>query len=192
LLSLRGNSLEFRHPLVRSAVYQSADAERRIAVHAALAQLFESEPDRRAFHRAAAALGPDEGVAQELEDTAGDQRGPIHRWHHLRSRPLHQPGRLPRRPRGRRTTSQGGDHGCVPAPNQPGGADRTVRPPGLEGHPILVSRWTEDHAIPPATQEFMAQRAGSHTVEVNASHLSLVSRPNDVTNLMLDAANSVG
>jgi pimeloyl-ACP methyl ester carboxylesterase len=51
---------------------------------------------------------------------------------------------------------------------------------------------TEDHAIPPATQEYMAQRAGSHTVEVDASHLSLVSRPDDVTSLILDAVSSVG
>jgi pimeloyl-ACP methyl ester carboxylesterase len=65
-------------------------------------------------------------------------------------------------------------------------------PPAWKDIPSWYLVGTEDHAIPPATQEFMAQRAGSHTVEIKASHLSLVSRPNDVTNLILDAVNSVG
>jgi pimeloyl-ACP methyl ester carboxylesterase len=51
---------------------------------------------------------------------------------------------------------------------------------------------TQDHAIPPATQEFMAKRADSHTVEIKASHLSMVSHPADVTHLILDAVNSTG
>jgi pimeloyl-ACP methyl ester carboxylesterase len=51
---------------------------------------------------------------------------------------------------------------------------------------------TRDEAIPPATQRFMAKRAHSHTVEIKASHASLVSHPAAVTKLILAAAHRVG
>ena len=47
---------------------------------------------------------------------------------------------------------------------------------------------TADHAIPPAAQEFMAARAHATVTKINASHLSLISHPGEVTNVIEEAA----
>jgi pimeloyl-ACP methyl ester carboxylesterase len=66
------------------------------------------------------------------------------------------------------------------------------------GQPSGVPAWrtiptwylvaSQDHAIPPASERFMAHRMHAHTVEINSSHVAMISHPNTVTDLILDAA----
>ena len=67
-----GSHVRFRHPLVRSAAYAAGRPEDRRAAHAALAAATDADvdPERHVWHLAAAATGPDEAVAVQLDETA--------------------------------------------------------------------------------------------------------------------------
>jgi DNA-binding CsgD family transcriptional regulator len=73
LVSVHGNRLEFRHPLVRSAVYEAATSSERRSAHRALADALahdEEHADRRAWHLASSVLEPDEEAVRALEEAA--------------------------------------------------------------------------------------------------------------------------
>ena len=70
LVSVSGQTLRFRHPLVRAAIYHAAPTSVRQAVHRGLAQTHAADPDRSVWHQAAALTGPDEQVAADLETAA--------------------------------------------------------------------------------------------------------------------------
>jgi DNA-binding CsgD family transcriptional regulator/tetratricopeptide (TPR) repeat protein len=74
LIKVDRSGVHFSHPLVRSAVYHTAAFARRAAAHRQLAEALHDQPDRAAWHLAAAALHPDEHVAALLSATA-DQAG---------------------------------------------------------------------------------------------------------------------
>ncbi len=70
LVTVDRTGLQFSHPLVRSAIYHATPFAQRAAAHRQLAETLHDQPDRRAWHLAAAALQPDEQVAALLEATA--------------------------------------------------------------------------------------------------------------------------
>ena len=77
LIRVDGSGPQFNHPLVRSAVYHAVPFAERAAAHRKVADTVRGQPDRYAWHLAAAALEPDERVASLLEETAAQaqQRG---------------------------------------------------------------------------------------------------------------------
>ncbi len=67
LVTLVGYTAEFRHPLMRTAIYTHATLADRLATHRALASVMGDTPERQLAHEAAATIGPDEELAARLE-----------------------------------------------------------------------------------------------------------------------------
>ena len=80
IVDLDLQTIRFRHPLIRSAVTQSASVPQLRRAHEALAATLEAEPDRRVWHRAALITGAHEDVALELEEAGrrARRRGALH------------------------------------------------------------------------------------------------------------------
>ena len=83
----------------------------------------------------------------------------------------------------------------IAATQRPLAASTLVEPSGPPAWRTIPS-WavvgTADLVIPPAVLTFMAQRAGAHITDVNAGHLSMISRANTVRKVIIDAANATG
>lgn len=77
LVRVYRSGMQFSHPLLRSAIYHGAPFANRAAAHRQLAAALDHQPDRQAWHMAAATLLPDEAIASRLESTAtfAQQRG---------------------------------------------------------------------------------------------------------------------
>ena len=124
LLRLTATEVSFRHPLVRSAVYQSAPFSERAQVHRALART--ADPDRRAWHQAAALAGPDDTVADALEESA------------VRARPRGFGAAAAALQRSAVLTTDPGTRarGLAAAPRPPGWPDAPPRPLHCCGRPV--------------------------------------------------------
>jgi pimeloyl-ACP methyl ester carboxylesterase len=66
-------------------------------------------------------------------------------------------------------------------------ADKTIHA-AWRSKPSWYAVSTEDRTIDPDLERFMAKRMGAKTIEVKASHLSLISQPDTITDLILEAA----
>jgi DNA-binding NarL/FixJ family response regulator len=77
IVSITDGRIAFRHPMMRSTIYQNAPFGKRREAHLAIADCLAADDDRRAWHRASAVVGQDDVVADELETVAtrAHQRG---------------------------------------------------------------------------------------------------------------------
>jgi pimeloyl-ACP methyl ester carboxylesterase len=90
-----------------------------------------------------------------------------------------------------RVGERGGALAASQRPITLSGALEPSGPPAWKTIPSWYLVGRADNVIPPAEQRVMATRAGAKTVEVNAGHLSMLSRPAAVTDLIESAARSV-
>jgi DNA-binding CsgD family transcriptional regulator len=112
LVIVQGRRLEFRHPLVRSAVYDAATSVERREAHASLAAALsddDGQADRRAWHLASSAIDPDHDVVRALDDAA--DRAEARNGHIAAAKALERAAELSveRDERGRRLTRAAGN-----------------------------------------------------------------------------------
>jgi pimeloyl-ACP methyl ester carboxylesterase len=74
----------------------------------------------------------------------------------------------------------------------PSSDDKLTTAPAWQTIPSWAVIGTNDKVIPPAEQLAMAQRAGAHITEIDAPHLSMISNPGAVTQVILNAASATG
>ena len=147
-----------------------------------------------------AAFAPDTGETRHLGDD--EPRHPDHprradraslpapgetRASTYTSRPTGSTTRLP-------ATCRGAPPDLMQATQRPFSLAAFTEPSGTPAWKTIPSWYlvaTDDHAIPPATQQFMASRAGSTVAQVKASHVPMMSRPAQTTALILEAARAV-
>ena len=70
LIEVSASDVQFRHPLMRSAVHQAASLAMRQKVHEALAGVIKDQSDRGIWHRMVSTIGPDDSLAVELDAAA--------------------------------------------------------------------------------------------------------------------------
>jgi pimeloyl-ACP methyl ester carboxylesterase len=87
---------------------------------------------------------------------------------------------------------QGGGHRGHPAAAGASAFGEPSGPLAWKTTPSWAVIGTGDQVIPPANLTFMAQRAGAHITDVNAGHLSLISKPSVVTRVILEAVQAIG
>ncbi|MBW8480740.1 helix-turn-helix transcriptional regulator [Actinomadura parmotrematis] len=75
LVAVGEDRVRFRHPLARTTAYRTATARLRQEAHHAFAEALGGDPERRAWHRAGAGVGPDEAIAADLEAAAALAEG---------------------------------------------------------------------------------------------------------------------
>ncbi|MFX0574455.1 ATP-binding protein [Nocardia nepalensis] len=74
LVELSGAGMRFRHPMMRTAIYARAPLAQRLGAHTCLAAVLADFPDKQLWHRAAATLGADDALAEQLEQYAERSR----------------------------------------------------------------------------------------------------------------------
>ena len=164
LVRITADAVQFAHPLLRSVAYHAAAPALRRAAHQALAAtLADRDTERAAWHRAAAATGPDEIAATALEAAAGVAAGkgaPLAAaaaWQRAAELSGEADARFARLAEAAEAALHGGDldrvrrlTGTIPPPDQPRYRARML---AVRGHLEQLTGW------PPAAQQSLHEAA---------------------------------
>ena len=183
LVTVDGGRVEFRHPLIRSAVYTSADAARRRDAHRAVAAaLPPDEDDRRAWHLSEAVLGLDDGVAAALEAAA--RRAAGRGAHAVAATAFERSARFgaPGAERARRLTAAGSAAWAAGLPDR---ADRLLAE-ALDPPPPLPVR-TRVHELRGDIAVKCGSPAAARDMVVAAADEAAAADPDGAVGLLVDA-----